>query len=361
MTPNLKPLDQQTIVITGGSSGIGLDTARRAARRGARVFLIARNTEALARISDAINAEGGDADYYAADVGDQDEVDAAADAAIARFGGFDTWVNCAGTGLYEELEDVGEDDHRRLFDTNYFGVVHGSRAAVRHLKTRGGAIVNIGSVLSDMSLPMLGVYAASKHAVKAYTNALRMELMSGPVSVTLIKPSSIDTPFVEHARNTMARAARVPPPVYRPEAVALAILAAAQHRHREITVGLGGAVMTAAAGVAPRLAERVIGGAMRSMLQSRDELNDGVDNLYAPARDGETRGPHRGVVPVSPFTALQASKAGRTALTLGSLALTALLAKRNAERIRTAAHFLRRDRRPNRRGLRGFAASLSRR
>lgn len=106
MTPKLKPLDQQTIVITGGSSGIGLETARMAARRGARVFLVSRNAEALARICDEINAEGGEADYHAADMGDEAQADAAAEAAIARFGGFDTWVNGAGGAVYEELEDT---------------------------------------------------------------------------------------------------------------------------------------------------------------------------------------------------------------------------------------------------------------
>lgn len=351
MTPKLKPLHQQTIVITGASSGIGLETARQAARRGARVFLIARNAEALARICEAIEAEGGEADYYAADMGREEEANAAAHAAAARFDGFDTWVNCAGVGLYQELEHVAEADHRRVFDTNYFGVVHGSLAAVRRLKTRegGGALINIGSVGSELALPMLGVYAASKHAVKGFTDALRMEMMAEPVSVTLIKPSSIDSPFVDHAKNTMERAPRVPPPVYRPEAAAQAILAAAQHRHREIAVGMGGQAIALFGRWAPRLSDRLFALTARRLVQSRQQPARSQHNLYEPARGGQTRGPHRGVIPVSPYTHYQTSKAGRVAGVLLSLGMAALLIKRNADRIRGAARWTRQRRAGRRR------------
>jgi len=108
MSPSLKPLSEQTIVITGGSSGIGLATAKLASERGANVVLTARDQDALSQITDEIKHAGGSAAYVAADVAKRDELNHVADVAIQRFGGFDTWVNDAGVGIYGKLEN-----HRR--------------------------------------------------------------------------------------------------------------------------------------------------------------------------------------------------------------------------------------------------------
>lgn len=258
MSVKLKPLSDQVVVITGASSGIGLATARRAAKAGAAVVLNARNDEALRTLCDEIVAEGGRAHAVAGDVGDPEDVATLARAAVARFGRVDTWINDAGVGLYGDLEDTSPADHERLFRTNYFGVVNGSLEAVKLFKAQrdGGAIINVGSVLCDMSLPQMGAYAASKHAVKGFTDALRMELRreKAPVSVSLIKPTSVSSPFADHARNYMEGAARMPSPVYAPEVVADAILHAAQHPVREMTVGAGGGGMAVAGATAPGLA-----------------------------------------------------------------------------------------------------------
>jgi short-subunit dehydrogenase len=261
---HLKPLDQQVMVITGASSGIGLVTARMAAERGARLVLVARGGDALRQLADEIQAAGGHAVPVVADVGQQDEVRRIAAAAVERFGGFDTWVNDAGVSIYGRLLDVPIEDMRRLFDTNLWGVVHGSREAARHLRERGGAIINIGSVLSDIAVPLQGIYSASKHAVKGFTDALRMELDAegAPVAVTLIKPSAIDTPYVDHAKNYMDMAAQIPPPVYAPETVAEAILHCAEHPERDLVIGGGGRGMIALGERMPRMTERVLERAM---------------------------------------------------------------------------------------------------
>ncbi len=143
----------------------------------------------------------------AVDVGKENDVHAIASTAIERFGQFDTWVNDAGVGMYGPLLDIKTEDSRRLFDTNFWGVVYGSLEAARHLRERtgpyGSAIINVGSEVSDRATPLLGMYSASKHAVKGFTDALRMELEhdGAPISVSLVKPSAIDTPFPQHARN----------------------------------------------------------------------------------------------------------------------------------------------------------------
>lgn len=269
MKPNLKKLSDQVIVITGPTSGIGLVTARMAAKAGARVVLAARTLGALRELAEEIRAAGGEAEYVVADVGDPQQVKDIADLAIRKFGGFDTWVNNAGVSIYGKVEEVTIEDHRRLFETNYWGVVYGSLAAAKHLKGRGGALINVGSALSDRAMPIQGTYCASKHAVKGFTDALRMELEhdGAPISVTLIKPSSIDTPYRQHAKNYMQEEPKNPAPVYAPEPVAEAILYAAEHPVRDIYVGAAGRGLSVGAFVAPGLTDK----AMEWMFDSQKE------------------------------------------------------------------------------------------
>ncbi|MBO2007524.1 SDR family oxidoreductase [Hymenobacter negativus] len=242
MKINLKNLSEQVVVITGASSGIGLVTARMAAKEGAKLVLASRSEEALSQLCAEITQSGGQAIYVVADVSQQTHVQRIAQAAQEKFGGYDTWVNNAGVSIYGKLEQVPIDDMRKLFETNFWGLVYGSLEAAKHLKNKGGAIINVGSILSDVTAILQTIYSASKHAVKGFNDGLRMELeMDGaPVSVTLIQPSSIDTPYTVHAKNYLDREAKHGPPAYAPETVARAILHAAITPERDIVVGGGG-------------------------------------------------------------------------------------------------------------------------
>ncbi len=242
MSVKLKKISQQTIVITGASSGIGLVTARMAAKAGARLILAARTEDALRQLTDEINQAGGQAEYVVADVSKPEDVQRLAQEAARKFGGYDTWINNAGVSIYGKLEQVPLEDMRRLFDVNFWGLVNGSLEAAKHLKTKGGAIINVGSILSEVTAILQTIYSASKHAVKGFTDGLRMELEmdEAPISVTLIQPAAIDTPYPIHAKNFMEREAKHAPPAYAPETVARAILYAAENPERDVVVGGGG-------------------------------------------------------------------------------------------------------------------------
>ena len=335
MNLKLKSLSNQVMVITGASSGIGLVTARLAATRGARVVLNARNEEALRRVASEINATGGEAIHIAGDVGKFDDVQNIADAAVRHFGGFDTWVNNAGVSIYGPVLEQSLEDQRRLFETNYWGVVHGSIVACAHLRQNGGALINVGSVLSDVSIPIQGTYCATKHAVKGYTDALRLELEEegAPISVTLIKPSAIDTPYTRHAKNLMPVEPQNPPPVYAPDLVAEAILHCAEHSERDLYVGGGGKMLAEAGHYMPRVTDKLIEATMFGFQKSNRPTPDNrPDSLYSPLSDGKERGGYPGHVAESSVY----TKASVHPLITGSLIAGAGLAVFAAWRIANA-------------------------
>ena len=296
MNIRLKPLKDQVIVVTGASSGIGLVTARMAAKRGARLMLTARNETALQQLAEKINDESSRnhiATFVAGDVAEETVLRHAAEEAISRFGRIDTWVNCAGVSIYGRVLDVSLEDQRRLFETNFWGVVIGSRIAVEHLRKEGGSLINIGSILSDRAIPLQGMYCASKHAVKAFTDALRMEVEHDglPISVTLVKPGSVDTPYAEHAKNYLPNEPKNASPTYAPEVVAKTILYCAEHQVRDVFAGGGAKVVSMLGNLAPRLTDKIMKNMMFTVQQSDQADLDRQDNgLYGPARGLRERG-----------------------------------------------------------------------
>jgi short-subunit dehydrogenase len=263
-----------------------------AAERGAKVVLAARDRAALddavAECREAGRERGGEAVAVRGDVARERDVERLAREAERAFGGVDTWVNNAGASIYGRIAEVPVDAMRRLMDVNFWGVVYGSRAAVPLLAEGGGGVlVNVGSVLSERAVPLQGMYCATKHAVKGFTDALRMEVEEAglPVSVSLVKPASIATPFYDVARNYMDRRPRPVPPVYAPEVAARAILACATRPTRELYAGGAAKALAASEKVAPRLTDRVMERAL-FRLQRDDErpkhrrgnLDDALDH-----------------------------------------------------------------------------------
>ncbi|HEX8342276.1 MAG TPA: SDR family oxidoreductase [Tepidisphaeraceae bacterium] len=293
MAIKLKPIQDQVLFITGASSGIGLTTAREAAKKGAKIVLVARSEEGLADAVNQIEASGGEAIYAVADVSKPEELRRAADAAVARFGRIDTWINNAGLGQFGRLTETNIDDDKRLFEINFWGVVNGSRLAVEYL-ANGGAIINIGSEVSQVPVPIQGMYSASKHAVLGFTDALRMELMDAglPISVTLIKPAAINTHFPQHAANRLpaGQSPMLPAPVYAPELVSDQILYAATTPVRDLFAGGGGWLMATMHKVIPGVMDFITRKTMIDQQVTDKPLGPQREGLYAPTGEGFGRG-----------------------------------------------------------------------
>lgn len=282
----LKALRDQVIVLTGASSGIGLATAEAAAAAGASLVLVARNGDALHAIAARL---GGQIEVVVVDIADADAAERIAEAALGRFGRVDAWVNNAAAATYGTLAETPEADHRRVFDVGYFGTVRNSLKAVELLKERGGALVNVGSILGTRAMLLQGPYSAMKHAIGGFTDALRSEVLEArqPISVTLIKPGSMATPYPEHARNRLAKPVRIPPVEYDPRLVARAILFCLEHPRREITVGGVGRFIEVFGTAFPALTDAgiaLIGRASQTIDQPPPA--DATDNLYEPRADG---------------------------------------------------------------------------
>jgi short-subunit dehydrogenase len=330
MSVNLRKINEQVMVITGATSGIGLTTARMAADQGARLVLAARSADALDQLASELRKQGTQVATVAADVGNPADVERIGQTAMERFGRIDTWVNNAGISVFGRIEDVSLEDQQRVMQTNFWGIVHGSLEAVKRMKTRGGgALINLGSEVSDRSIPLQGVYAASKHAVKAYTDALRMELEkeNAPMSVTLIRPSAIDTMFVVHAKNYLDKEPALPPPIYAPELVAESIVFAAQHPKRDVYVGGHSKFSSVGESTMPRALDRIMRALLFKQQQSDVPSAPGRrDALHSPDASHELRerqGMAARVHERSAYTALALRSAPLKTALLGGGALLA--------------------------------------
>lgn len=298
-----KPVSEQVLVITGASSGIGLATAKLAAKKGAKVVLSSRNGQELRRIAAELRSQGADVLAVEADVSRPGDLLRVKAEAIGRYGRVDTWVNNAGLSIFGNLLDVPYDDERRLFDINFWGVRHGCHAAVEAMKNSGGGvIINLGSEVSGRSIPVQGIYAASKHAVKAYTDSLRMDLekQGANIFVSLVRPTAINTPFAEHAKNYLREGEpSLPSPTYHPDVVARAILECAEHPQRDVYVGASARLFDVLDTFFPRMLDKLMEGMMykeqsKGTKEPHTEAQEALD--HPPAREGRVLGNNRGLM-----------------------------------------------------------------
>lgn len=296
----LRPLREQIAVVTGGSSGIGRETALRFAKEGATVVILSRDDAGLAKTVDEITRSGGRARHIVCDVTDQTAVQSAVDLVEQWYGRLDTWVGNAGVLMYARFLDTAPDEFRSVMEANFLSQVHGIRAAVPALRRAGGgALVCVTSTEGVVTLPMHSAYAASKHALEGALDGLRRELIAdrAPISVTAVRPAVIDTPLYGHARNRMHRRPSGPPPYYDPAVVAEAIVFAAAHPVRVVHAGGGGWLLSIADRVMPGVLDAVFGRFGIRMMHTGDPAPYNPGNLeQSIGGGGESRGglPRRG-------------------------------------------------------------------
>jgi NAD(P)-dependent dehydrogenase (short-subunit alcohol dehydrogenase family) len=231
----------QTVMITGASAGIGRAVARAYAERGARLGLIARGAAGLAGAARDCRERGAaDVRTYQVDVADAGAVQQAADDLVHHTGGLDTWINDAMVSVLAPAWESTAAEFRRVIEVNYLGTVHGTLAALHHMRPRGrGVIVQVGSALAYRGIPLQSAYCASKHAVQGFHDSLRAELLrdSPGVRLSMVQLPAINTPQFSWMRTRLPRHPQPVPPIFAPEVAARAVLWAAEHGPREVNVG----------------------------------------------------------------------------------------------------------------------------
>jgi len=231
----------QVVVITGASAGVGRATAHRFARAGWCIGLIARDRDALEAVKREVEELGASAVVAAAVVADADAVFAAADLVENTFGRIDVWINDAMVTVFSPVWDMTPAEFRRVTEVTYLGFVHGTMAALRHMRPfNRGKIIQIGSALAYRGIPLQSAYCGSKHAIRGFTDSLRTELIHdrSNISLTMMELPAVNTPQFDWARTHMPRQPRPVAPVVEPEVIALAVFDAVQHPRREYLIGL---------------------------------------------------------------------------------------------------------------------------
>lgn len=284
----MKRLDQQVVVLLGASSGVGRDAALRFSRRGARVVAAARDEEALRSLVDEIRRDGGDATALATDVTDFAQVEALAETARQHYGGLDTWVQLASVFLSASVEQTTPEEFRRVIEVDLLGAVHGAMAALPYLRREGGALIFLSSMAAKRSAPLHAAYSAAKHGTEGFLEALRVELMHDrvPVSVTSIRPATLNTPLFDKGRSKLGVKGIGPPPFYQPQIASEAILYAAEHPVRDIRVGGASRMIELMQCMSPRLVDLALARiGYRIQRTQEPQSPDSPDNLFSPLSD----------------------------------------------------------------------------
>lgn len=319
-----RPIHEQVIVVIGASSGIGREACRQLGQAGATIVLAARNEPALHEAADEVRQAGGTAHVVPTDVTYPEDLEKLASETISTFGRIDTWVNDASTSVYAPVDETTLDEYEQILRVNLLGTINGCKAVLPYMRQQGyGTIINIGSVLSYVSVPLQSAYCAAKHGVLGFTDSLRMELKGHniPINVSLVLPASINTPFFNHARSKLGAKPMPIPPAYSPKVAGSVIVYAAQHPRREFYVGGASRLFTLMWRLSPALTEQfLLIGRWAEQAQISNQSDDNRDNVFTPSTgQGRVRGDFGHLTKPSTFTRLIETTPAWTKLLVSAL------------------------------------------
>ena len=276
----------EVVVVTGAGAGVGRAVANAFAGRGAAVALLSRGSDGLEAAAKEVEAAGGRALALPTDVGDAGQVDVAATAAEEAFGPVDVWVNCAMVSVFSPIAQLRPEEVRRVTEVTYLGYVHGTLAALARMRPRDrGTIVQVGSALAHRAIPLQGAYCGAKHAIKGFSQSLRCELLHerSHVRVTMVDLPALNTPQFEWVRSRLPRQPKPAGPIYQPEVAADAVVWAATHAPRQLSVGATTALTLLANKAAAGLFDRYLGRTGVQGQQTDEPVSpDRPDNLFEP-------------------------------------------------------------------------------
>jgi NAD(P)-dependent dehydrogenase (short-subunit alcohol dehydrogenase family) len=287
----------EVVVVTGGTSGIGRAVARRFARDGASIGLIARGRDGLAAARKEVEDAGGRALELSCDVSDWDAVNSAARAVEEAFGPIDIWVNNAMTTVFAPFKEIEPDEFKRATEVTYLGTVWGTKAALDRMLPRDrGSIVIVGSALAYRGIPLQAPYCGAKHGVKGFFESLRAELRhdKSKVHLSMVQLPGLNTPQFLHCRSKMPKVPQPMPPYYEPEVAADAVHWSAHNRRRELYVGMPTVKTIVGNKLAPWLVERVLARvAVKGQQSDKPADPNRPENLFAsPPGDPGAHGPY---------------------------------------------------------------------
>jgi NAD(P)-dependent dehydrogenase (short-subunit alcohol dehydrogenase family) len=285
----------RVVAITGGSAGVGRAIAHRFARAGWRIGLIARDADALEEVRREVEQMGGTAVAAPADVSDPSAVSAAADRIAETFDAIDVWINDAMVTVFAPVWEITPEEFRRVTEVTYLGFVHGTMAALRHMRRADrGHIIQIGSALAYRGIPLQAAYCGAKHAIRGFTDSLRAELIHerSRIRLTVMELPAVNTPQFDWARTHMPRQPRPVAPVVQPEVIADAVYEAVRHPGREYWIGLSTLKVILGNMVLPAYLDRYLATKAFGGQQTREPTHAGrADNLMTSVRSlHRTRG-----------------------------------------------------------------------
>jgi short-subunit dehydrogenase len=326
---------RRVVVVTGASAGVGRAAVRAFASEGARVGLIARNTEGLHNAAREADELGGKGFAVAADVADAEQVETAAARIEKELGPIGVWVNNAMTTVFAPVAYTTPAEFKRATEVTYLGTVYGTMAALRRMLPRNaGRIIQVGSALAYRSIPLQAAYCGAKHAIAGFTDSLRTELIHDrkDIHLTMVQLPAMNTPQFSWCRSKMPNHPQPVPPIFQPEVAAERIVWASHHNRREVFVGVPTVVAIEGNKIAPALADYYLGRTGFESQQTRETVEkDRPDNLFEPLPgDFGAHGVFTQQAHSEAATTWLAQHKGTTALAGAALGIVALVLKKRA-------------------------------